>query len=197
MPEWKAARNVAIYLSMSSDEISTSALVHKALEQQKTVYVPYTYKNAIPHAEEAPSAIMDMLSLQSMQDFELMELDKWGIPTPSHTSITERKNILGLSKLAAGEKTSEGLDMILMPGMAFDLSMGRLGHGKGFYDYFLTRYASTIGKDTGRAGKMPFLGTMPQLKLLARQKLTTHLCSGPCTAGTGPREGSHGTKGRE
>lgn len=162
MPEWKAAQNIAIYLSMSSGEISTAALVHRALEQQKTVYVPYTYPSPIPHAEEAPSAIMDMLSLHSMQDFQSLEVDKWGIPTPSHASIMERKNIMGLSKPVAGAQTSEeGLDMMLMPGMAFDTSMGRLGHGKGFYDFFLTSYAPTIGPDSGRAGKMPFLGMNP------------------------------------
>lgn len=37
--------------------------------------------------------------------------------------------------------------------MAFDCSLSRLGHGKGYYDRFITRYAAAHG------GKRPLLGT--------------------------------------
>lgn len=32
-----------------------------------------------------------------------------------------------------------GLDLMLMPGLGFDLKGGRLGRGKGFYDTYLRR----------------------------------------------------------
>lgn len=51
--------------------------------------------------------------------------DKWQIPDPPLT-------------LASGDLRQDpiealDLDMILLPGVAFDRSGGRLGHGKGYY----------------------------------------------------------------
>ncbi|KAH7120788.1 5-formyltetrahydrofolate cyclo-ligase-like protein [Dendryphion nanum] len=143
MPEYKAAKRISVYLSMPSGEISTTSIVHDALKQGKQVFIPYTYKLAAPGANQ-PKSIMDMLELKSIGDFESLKPDSWGIPTPSKDSISSRGNSFGghgttEGKITPGESTETGLDLIVMPGMAFDSKYGRLGHGKGFYDYFLQR----------------------------------------------------------
>jgi 5-formyltetrahydrofolate cyclo-ligase len=155
MPEYKAAKRISVYLSMPSGEISTSGIVHDALKQGKRVFIPYTYKLTAPK-EGQPKSIMDMLELQSLSEFATLEQDNWGIPTLSADSISSRANAFGGTGITQGEvtpnSTSEdtGLDLIIMPGMAFDSEFGRLGHGKGFYDYFLHRCS--------RWSRMPFCG---------------------------------------
>ncbi|KAF1843351.1 nagb/rpia/CoA transferase-like protein [Cucurbitaria berberidis CBS 394.84] len=150
MPEYKAARRISVYLSMPVGEINTSNIVRDALSQGKDVFIPYTYTLPSPN-EGQPKSIMDMLQLKSMDDFNALQPDKWGIPTPSEDSIASRANCFGSTGITNGETTTgieAGLDLIVMPGMAFDSNFGRLGHGKGFYDYFLTR--------CHQASRMPF-----------------------------------------
>jgi 5-formyltetrahydrofolate cyclo-ligase len=141
LPEYQAAERLSIYLSMPGGEISTSSIVRDALNQGKKVFIPYIYDTT----KGSTKSIMDMLELKSMEDFDSLKPDKWGIPTPSEDSIASRANCfggMGLSKLETNGETLDvdnGLDFIVMPGMAFDAKFGRLGHGKGYYDYFLTR----------------------------------------------------------
>jgi 5-formyltetrahydrofolate cyclo-ligase len=102
--------------------------------------------------------VMDMVELHSMQDFESLARDKWGIPTPDVSEIASRRSTLGLTAAAF----SPGLDLIVMPGVAFDSTLGRLGHGKGFYDFFLAQYALKYSNDLQAQGRRsPFLGTNP------------------------------------
>ncbi|KAF2850502.1 5-formyltetrahydrofolate cyclo-ligase-like protein [Plenodomus tracheiphilus IPT5] len=154
LPEYQAAQRISVYLSMPAGEINTSSIVRDALAGGKKVFIPYTYKLGEPQAGQ-PKSVMDMLELRSMDDFESLEPDGWGIPTPSKDSISTRANCFGGSGITHGQTRSSndqdtGLDLIVMPGMAFDSAFGRLGHGKGFYDYFLTR--------CHQASRMPFRG---------------------------------------
>lgn len=76
-----------------------------------------------------------MLSLASLDDYQSLKPDAWGIPSISKESIAGRRDGI-----------RDGLDLVLMPGVAFDETFGRLGHGKGYYDYFLARYKKETGK---------------------------------------------------
>lgn len=93
---------------------------------------------------------MDMIELDSLQDYDGLELDKWGIPTPSADSISHRKNCFGgMGKSGdslGGSKDDDsshdvgkGLNLVITPGLGFDKNMGRLGRGMGFYDSFFAR----------------------------------------------------------
>lgn len=136
---YQNAKRIGIYLSMPSGEIQTDAIVRHALGLGKQVFVPYLHK---PHNPPTgtPRSVMEMVDLRSITEYDALKRDSWGIPTIDTESVEEREHIL---RYPTGE--SGQLDMILMPGVAFDMdqqtgSVRRLGHGKGFYDYFLHRY---------------------------------------------------------
>jgi 5-formyltetrahydrofolate cyclo-ligase len=121
---------------MPNGELSTSGIVQDALNSGKQVYIPYI------HTKDQTS-VMDMLAL-GPTELESLQADKWGIPSLQATQIEGRQNGL-----------TQGLDLIVMPGMAFDHGFRRLGHGRGYYDHFLTQYSK-------QASKMPFLGKKTQ-----------------------------------
>jgi 5-formyltetrahydrofolate cyclo-ligase len=145
MKEYEGAKRVSVYLSMPCGEIQTDEIVRHALSAGKEVFVPYLYENKEDvrlDGEPGPKKIMDMVKLKSLEDYEGLERDSWGIPTVMEQSLEGRDRILG----TVGEKeVRKGLDLLLLPGVAFDAIgqpavVNRLGHGKGFYDYFLHRY---------------------------------------------------------
>lgn len=151
---------------MPTGEVSTKSIVTDALRQGKEVYVPYISRT-VTSSSEIPASVMDMVGLHSQEDFEKLEPDSWGIPTPSESSLGGRK--LCLAKYsnvnrdtkARGEEM-QSLDMIVMPGVAFDRGFARLGHGKGYYDFFLSQYQQGMGDSSSSESKMPFLGMCDQ-----------------------------------
>lgn len=149
---------------MPTGEITTKAIVLDALQKGKKVFIPYIYATPSPAAEE-PKSVMNMVSLQSKEDYESLHPNAWGIPTPNRASISERDSCLidnGVRSggLAGASTRNESLDMVVMPGMAFDKGLARLGHGKGYYDFFLQRLHQQVNVAHGTAkNQMPFLGT--------------------------------------
>lgn len=136
---------------MPSAEIQTDAIVRDALQTGKKVFVPYLYKHPDPPSN-TPKSVMDMVDLRSTSDYDSLKRDSWGIPTIESSTVGERERILGESPKDA---SPAGLDMILLPGVAFekDAATGvikRLGHGKGFYDYFMHRYLENKCGDDSR-----------------------------------------------
>ncbi|MCJ1478577.1 hypothetical protein MMC13_007258 [Lambiella insularis] len=146
---------------MPSGEVTTRGIVEDALRRGKKVFVPYLYKENVDG--ETKVSVMDMVSLKSEDDYHSLRADRWGIPIPDPASMTNRSSSLGNN----GEEHGIGrLDMIVMPGVAFDRERRRLGHGKGYYDFFLHRYqirldSETRDEDTLESRRMPFLGESP------------------------------------
>ncbi len=149
---------------MPKNELSTGDIVTHAFAHDKQVFVPHLYR-LDSQDRSKPVSVMDMVSLHSKRDFESLDRDTWGIPSVAEDSIGKRERILDITDTEDGgrereshnenssTKTEKGrLDMIIMPGVAFDKGLARLGHGKGFYDCFLERYHSA------KVAPMPFLG---------------------------------------
>ena len=139
--------------------------------------------NRKPSREREGPIFMEMVSLHSKEDYERCEenKDKWGIPSVIPSTVEYRRKILewqsnaidwdgtgiwdGDHKSLPQGEFSKGqplqqawLDTIIVPGLAFDRSCRRLGHGKGFYDIFLKRYLDIKVVPSGGTKKMPFLG---------------------------------------
>lgn len=102
-----------------------------------------------------------MVSLHSLSDYKGLSPDAWGIPSVSSSSVGERDQILNPQSEGFSDNNMDGstkgkgtekLDVIVMPGVAFDKDLRRVGHGKGFYDNFLNRYYEPM------ADSKPFLG---------------------------------------
>ncbi|EXJ74805.1 uncharacterized protein A1O5_01501 [Cladophialophora psammophila CBS 110553] len=155
MPAYQSAKSMAIFLSMPGREVSTRDIVLHALDSGKSVFVPYL------HAGEAPkSKVMDMLQLQDKDDFHSLSPDAWGIPSLSRDSVERRRNALGgigiLNRSSQDQQDPPTLDLVFMPAVAFDQSHRRLGHGKGFYDRYLSKYKDTLARSQSRR-PMPLL----------------------------------------
>ena len=156
LKQYKEAQTLSIYLSMPKSETQTSQIVHDALTQGKKVFVPYI------HQPRTGPKIIDMLRLASVAEFDGLERDGWGIPSLAADSVDGRENAMGGRGLSSGEnppETEDGegrkgkgtLDLVVLPGVAFDQGMNRLGHGRGFYDAYLSRFCSD-------GTRKPFLG---------------------------------------
>ena len=152
---------MSIYLPIAGREISTKEIICDAFDHGKTIFAPYLHRDANVNliSFEKPRMIMEMLQMKSKEEVETYKPDRWGIPTMSTASVSTRKNCLGGTGVDREKVESHsdmiGLDMIILPGVAFDHFFGRLGHGKGFYDYFLDEYQRSVSSTSLR---MPRLG---------------------------------------
>lgn len=61
-----------------------------------------------------------------------------------HPSTTFSKSSLGIQEPIGDNFTDfNKVDLIVVPGIAFDRKMNRMGRGKGYYDRFLTKISAT------------------------------------------------------
>lgn len=107
-PPLAQAKTVLLYYGVGT-EIRTDGILNELLKQGKTVCMP----RCVSDTEMVAYAISGM---------EDMEPHRYGIPAPRET---------------CRQVAREELDLILVPGLAFDSRGGRLGQGAGYYDRYL------------------------------------------------------------
>lgn len=132
LEEYQQAKSIGLFISMPKHEINTDAALSDALQKGKTVYVPVVGKNF-------ELADMDLIQviLSENNGSEIFHTkwprNKWNIPEPpeSMERVTAQVN---------------DLDLLIVPGLAFDAKGGRLGQGKGYYDRFIARMRNGSSK---------------------------------------------------
>lgn len=112
-PWFVNSNTIFVYVS-TGNEVKTAEIIEKALNDGKTVCVP----RVIPHVK------MEAVPIDGLDDlrtgfFNIME------PKPDLLPLSENK-----------------IDLVIVPGLLFDMHGFRVGYGGGYYDRFLARIPS-------------------------------------------------------
>ncbi|MEM7476926.1 MAG: 5-formyltetrahydrofolate cyclo-ligase [Planctomycetota bacterium] len=112
LPEYAAANTVMFYVDVR-DEVRTRQALPEAIQGNKRIVIPY--------------CVDGELELFHLESIDELDIGMYKILEPkSELRTVESKRL-----------APEDLDLIMVPGVAFDKTGGRTGHGKGYYDKLL------------------------------------------------------------
>lgn len=133
---FKKAQAVLFYASFGT-EVNTIGMIEESLKMGKKVIVPKVDKER------------NRLRLYEIKDLRELSPGYMGIPEPSlpDERIRDTKDV----------------DLVIVPGTAFDYSGNRLGYGAGFYDILLS---DTEKSESTRAEKIPFVALAYEEQLI-------------------------------
>ncbi|WCJ28559.1 5-formyltetrahydrofolate cyclo-ligase mitochondrial [Euphorbia peplus] len=128
-PWFSCTQRLCAYISCSAlREVDTSKLLLEIMHNltkdgcsAKKIYVPRI---------EDKDSDMRWLNISSMDDLIANSMDILE-PAPSDHLGNEREDVM---------EANDPVDLILLPGLAFDRSGRRLGRGGGYYDTVLSKY---------------------------------------------------------
>ena len=114
LPEYQEAKAILFYFGVKN-EVQTGKMIKSTLEKGKKVFLPKT------NFEKRTISIVQINSLEN---------------------LVETKQ--GLFEPEGKEETVETIDLIILPGVAFDLEGRRIGQGMGFYDSLLRKTKTNV-----------------------------------------------------
>ncbi len=112
LPEYLGAKTVMFYVDVR-DEVRTRQALPTALDADKRIVIPYCVDGEL-----------ELFHLESMEELEI-GMYKILEPKPELRTVDSKR------------LQPQDLDLIMVPGVAFDREGGRTGHGKGYYDKLL------------------------------------------------------------
>lgn len=113
---FKTAQTIMCYLSFGN-EVNTNMIIDECLKEGKNILIPVILKK-----EDGTSY---------MEASQLIDLESDLAP-----------GIMGILEPIASKiriRNPETIDLVIVPGLAFDKKGNRIGYGAGYYDYFLQR----------------------------------------------------------
>ncbi|WP_422486179.1 5-formyltetrahydrofolate cyclo-ligase [Gudongella sp. DL1XJH-153] len=153
---YKEAKVIMCFVSFN-DELDTHQFIKEALLEGKRVIVPITVQET---KKLIPSELMD---------FKELEPGYYNILTPKKefTRPIEQSDI----------------DLVVVPGVAFDPYGYRVGYGGGYYDRFLISIAKTVPKIAVGFG-MQLVGRVPRESFdVPVDMIITEMGVTPCSEG--------------
>ena len=139
LPEYQAAATVMFYVNMAA-EVETGPFLPEAQRLGKRIVIPCCIQGRI-----------EVFRWESMDDL-----------TPSKFGVLEPKP--EVRRRSDRRVEPQEVDLVVVPGVAFDPHGGRLGHGKGYYDGLLPQM---------RAGT-PFVALAFECQIVAEIPMQPH-----------------------
>lgn len=114
--EFSTAQNILFYIPIRN-EVDVTQAIEQTWEKGKKTFLPVVQKET-----------QEMICVQ-FQDWSALTPGAYGIlePRDHHRAVDPQQ-----------------IDVVIIPGVAFDLQGYRLGYGGGYYDRFLARYPDLV-----------------------------------------------------
>jgi 5-formyltetrahydrofolate cyclo-ligase len=110
--EFKKSLSIGIYFPIGS-EVNTFEIIKHSLSTKKTIGLPR------------------IIDANRIVFFKIIE--------NSFEVIKMTKGKYGILENSTSDSIIEEMDLLIVPGIAFDLQGNRIGYGKGYYDRFLSK----------------------------------------------------------